>query len=217
MTSTDIEPYRFRKRLLTLAGVCGIASVIIAVTAIMLAVSYAPSFDMTQNWISDLTGTSHAYFLNVSRPIVNTVTTEIIVRTGWIVAGVLAIVFAIGLYYDDSTPSYRLGAIFTGLGAAAFVGIGVFPEPIVVPHLVATYTFFLLAAVGSLLIAGVLINTPDKRLGAVILALGVIALIGTSLLSYTRGVAEGISTLGVGLEVILLSAKMLRHASKVKP
>jgi hypothetical membrane protein len=149
MTSTDIEPYRFRKRLLTLAGVCGIASVIIAVTAIMLAVSYAPSFDMTQNWISDLTGTSHAYFLNVSRPIVNTVTTEIIVRTGWIVAGVLAIVFAIGLYYDDSTPSYRLGAIFTGLGAAAFVGIGVFPEPIVVPHLVATYTFFLWQPLGA--------------------------------------------------------------------
>jgi hypothetical membrane protein len=215
MTSIGKELDRSRKRLLTLAGVCGIASVIIAVIAIVLAASYAPSFDSAQNWFSDLTGMSTAYFFNVSRPIVNTATTELIVRTGWVIAGVLAIVFAAGLYYNDSTPSYRLGALLTGVGAAAFVGVGVFPEPIVVPHLVASYTFFLLVSVGIVLVAGALINAGDKRLGAAIVAFAIIALIGTALLSYMRGVAEGIGTLGVGLALILLSANMLRHASKV--
>ncbi|MFZ0010861.1 MAG: DUF998 domain-containing protein [Halobacteriota archaeon] len=216
MTSTDTELYSSRKRLLTLAGVCGIASIVIAVIAIMLAVSYSPSFDLTQNWISDLTGISHEGFLNVSRPVVNTATTEIIVRTGWIIAGVLGIVCATGLYRDNSTPSYRLGAIFAGLGAAAFVGVGLFPEPTYVPHVVASYAVFLLLPIGILLVAGVLINAPDKRLGAVILALAVIALIGAALLTYMRGVAEGIATLGIGLGIILLSTKMLRHASKIK-
>jgi len=217
MTSTDIELYSPRKRLLTLAGVCGIASVVVAVIAIMVAVSYSPSFDLTQNWTSDLTGISHEGFLNVARPVVNTATTEIIVRTGWIIAGLLGIVFAMGLYRDNSTPSYRLGAIFAGLGAAAFVGAGLFPEPIYVPHVVATYAVFLLGPIGMLLVAGVLINAPDKRLGAVILALALIALIGAALLTYMRGVAQGIATLGIGLGIISLSTKMLRHASKVTP
>ncbi|MGZ4904774.1 MAG: DUF998 domain-containing protein [Halobacteriota archaeon] len=215
ITPTDIELYTSRKRLLTFAGVCGIASAIVAVIAIVLAVSYSPSFDITQNWISDLTGTSHEGFCSVSRPVANTATTELITRTGWIIAGVLGIIFATGLYYDDSTPSYRLGAIVAGLGGAAFVGLGVFPEPIAIPHLVASYSLFLLVPIGSLLIAGVLINAPDKPLGAVIFALGVVALIGASLVSYLRGVGEGINSFGIGLAVILLSAKMLRDASKL--
>jgi hypothetical membrane protein len=38
------------------AGICGILTPIVALSAIFLSVSYSPNFSWTKNWISDLGG-----------------------------------------------------------------------------------------------------------------------------------------------------------------
>ena len=100
---------------------------------------FASKFSFTQNWVSDLTGMGYSNFENVSRPIVSSPVTEILVRSGLIISGILAIVFSIGLFYDDDAPSHRLGAVFGVVGSGALCASGIFPAPAGVIHLVARY------------------------------------------------------------------------------
>ncbi|MGZ4938624.1 MAG: hypothetical protein ACXV44_08015 [Halobacteriota archaeon] len=53
---------------LKIAGTSGIASIIVALFANMLAIFYSSGFSYAQNWLSDLGGTSNAAFLNVLTP-----------------------------------------------------------------------------------------------------------------------------------------------------
>jgi len=67
MTSTKIEPSRSKKKLLIIAGVCGILAPIVDWSLQALAILNSPgNFDVTQNWLGDLTGLGYASFLNVS-------------------------------------------------------------------------------------------------------------------------------------------------------
>jgi hypothetical membrane protein len=213
VASTKIEPSHPKKKLLMLAGVCGIVGVIVSLVFISLAISYSPGFSLTQNWLADLTGMSYASFLNVSRPVVNSPTTEILLRSGFIIGGILSIVFSLGLFYDDDAPSHRLGAVFAVLGSGALSAAGIFPEPIAVPHIVASYALFLLIPTAILLIGGALVDAPHKRLGGLLIALGIIALIGASFVSYGRGVAEFVFTLAIAVWIVIYSVRMLWHAS----
>lgn len=212
MTTTKIEPSHPKKKLLLLAGVCGIVSVIASLVFSSLAISHSPSFSLTQNWLSDLTGMSYASFFNVSRPVVNSPTTELLIRSGLIIGGIFGIIFAIGLFYDDDAPSHRLGAVFALLGVGACSAGGIFPEPIAVPHIVAAYAFSLLVPTAMLLIGGALVDAPHKQLGGLSIALGVLALIGTSFMSYGRGVAELIFSL-TEVWIVIFGVRMVWHAS----
>jgi len=186
---------------------------IVSLVFTSLAISYSPSFSLTQNWESDLTGMSYASFLNVSRPVVNSPTTEILTRSQFIIGGILAIVFSLGLFYDGSAPSHRLGAVLAILGAGAFSAAGIFPEPIAVPHLVAGYAVFLLTPAAMLLIGAALVDAPHKRLGGLSIALGILALVGTSFISYERGVAQLVLTLAIVVWIVIFSVRMVWHAS----
>jgi hypothetical membrane protein len=196
-----------------LAGVCSIVGVIVSLVFTSLAISYSPGFSLTQNWLSDLTGMSYASFFNVSRPVVNSPTTEILFRSGFIIAGILGIVFSLGLFYDDDSPSHRLGAVLSLLGAGALSAAGIFPESIAVPHLVAGYAFFLLVSTAILLIGGAFIDAPHKRLGELLIALGIIVLAGTSMVSYGRGIAEALIIFAISVWIVIYSVRMLRHSS----
>lgn len=79
MTTAKIEPLHSKKKLLILAGVCGILLPIVGWSLMSLAIFYSPGpFSLTQNWLSDLTGMGYESFMNVSRPSVNSPTTEIL-------------------------------------------------------------------------------------------------------------------------------------------
>jgi hypothetical membrane protein len=218
VASTKVEPSHPKKKLLLLAGTCGILDVIVSLVFISLAISYSPSFSLTQNWLSDLAGLSHASFLNVSRPVVNSPTTEILIRSQFMIGGILAIIFSIGLFYDGDAPSHRVGAVFGVLGAGAFSAAGIFPEPIAVPHLVAAYAVYLLIPTAMLLIGGALVDAPHKRLGGLSIALGILAFAGTSFISYGRGVAQLVLTLAIVVWTVIFSVRMVWHAShQVEP
>lgn len=74
---------------------------------------------LTQNWLSILTGTGYASFLNVSRAWVSSPTIEILSRSRLVIAGILGIVFSIGIFNGDGVSSHRLGDVFAGLSEQA--------------------------------------------------------------------------------------------------
>jgi hypothetical protein len=219
MTSAKIEPAHSKKKLLLLAGVCGILSPIVAWSLISLAILYSPvNFDFTQNWLADLGGMGYASFLNVSRPIVNSPTTEVLYLSGLIIAGILAIVFSIGLFYDDRAPSHRLGAVLALLGSGALSAQGIFPEPMGIINLVATFATVLLISTAAFLIGGALIDESRKQLTGLSIAglsivLGIVALAGLSLISYLRSVAVIIAFLGISVWALVFGVRMLWRAS----
>ena len=153
-----------------LAGACGILTVIVALICISLAISYSPDFSLVQNWVSDLTGMSYSNFESVSRPLVSSPVTEILVRSGFIISGILAIVFSIGLFYDDDAPSHRLGAVFAVVGSGALCASGIFPAPAGVIHLVARYVLFILVPIAMLLIGGAFSDASRRWLGGLSIA-----------------------------------------------
>ncbi len=215
MTTAKIEPPRSKKKLLMLAGACGILEVIVIMVSVSLAILYSPGFDLAQNWVSDLTGMGYTYFENVARPVISSPVTEILARSGFIIGGILGIVFSFGLFYDDDTPSHRLGAVFVLLGAAAFCTLGIFPESFGLIHFVAGYVVFLMAPIGILLIGGAFSDASHKWLGYLSIALGIIALAGTSMASYGRGIAELPIIFGIVVWIVIYSIRMLRSGSRL--
>ncbi len=203
-----------------IAGVCGILAVIVHWPLMALAILYSSGFDLAQNWLGDLTGLSYEGFLNVSRPLVSSPTTEVLWRSGFIIPGILAIVFAIGLYYDGTTPSHRLGAVFGVLGSGALAATGFFTEPTgFIMILVAMFASSLLLSTAALLIGGAVIDVSHKRLGGLSIALGIVALAATSFISYFHGtallfnVSTVIAFLAISVWVLVFGVRMVWRAS----
>lgn len=195
---------------LRIAGACGIASAVVAVCLETLAIYYSPvTFSFTQNWLIDIGGMSYTAFFNVARPEVSSPTTILLCLSGLIVAGILAIIFAIGLFYQAYSPLWRLGAIFAIMGAAALCAMGIFPEPAGVVHIVAAYAFGLLVPTAMLLIGGALVP-PEKWSGGFSITLGIVALAGTSMMSYGRSIPEFVLLFAVSLWAIAFGVRMLR-------
>ncbi len=197
---------------LKIAGACGIASIIVAGAATSLAIFYSPGFSYTQNWLSDLGGATDAAFLNVPHPPVSTPTTILLSQWGLIVAGLLAIVFAVGLFLQADSPVYRLGAALGIVGTAGLCAEGIFLAPSGVAHLVAYYTFGLLAPTAMLLIGGTFVLS-EKWLAGFSVALGIVALGGTSMTAYGRSIPELVLLAAVALWAITLSVRMVRRAA----
>ncbi len=197
---------------LRIAGACGIAAITIGILANALAIVYSAGFSYTENWLSDLGGTSYVAFLNVPRPSVSTPTTIVLSQWGLIIAGLLAIIFAFGLFLHADSPLYRLGAAFGIAGTAGLCGEGIFLAPTGVPHLVAFYTFCILAPVAMLLIGGAFILS-HARLAGFSVVLGIVALAGTATAAYGRSIPELVVLVTVALWAITLSARMLRRSA----
>ncbi|MGB8312201.1 MAG: hypothetical protein WCE81_10125 [Halobacteriota archaeon] len=103
--------------------------------------------------------------------------------------------------------------MFGLLGSGALCASGIFPAPAGVIHLVARYILFLLVPIGMLLIGGAFIDASHKRLGGLSIVLGIIALAGTSMVSYTRGIAEVPVIFAIFIWGTVLSVRMLWRAS----
>jgi hypothetical membrane protein len=130
----------------------------------------------------------------------------------------LAIIFAIGLYIDlytdNEMPSYSLGAVLGVLRAGALSEVGIFPEPMGVIVLVATFANVLLVSTAILIIGGALIDASHKRLGGLSIALGIVALAGMSLISYLRGIAQVIAFLAISVWILVFGVRMVWRASR---
>ena len=117
-----------------IAGVCGIASQFVALAILLFAVLKSPWFSWTENDISVLGVNGSATTL---------------VNSGFILTGVLSLIFAIGLRRNLLTSRLgQSGMASLVLGSIMISAIGIFPRTIGLPHDVASiaaYIFITLA------------------------------------------------------------------------
>jgi len=101
--------------------------------------------------------------------------------------------------------------VFGVLGLGALGAIGLFPEGVMM--LVAMFASLLLISTAALLIGGAVIDVSHKWLGGLSIVLGIVALAGTSFISYLRGSAQVIAFLAISVWAIAFSVRMLWRAS----
>ena len=146
-----------------IAGLCGIASPLVGLTVLLVAISRSPWFSWTENHISVLgvEGSATALF-----------------NWGLILTGVLSLIFALGL--GRSLPSGRSGRLATVcliLGSMAIAAMGVFPRTIDLPHNLAPIAFLVFIALALLLIGVTALATSRTVPGLLSLAAGLLIVI----------------------------------------
>lgn len=133
-------------------------------------------------------------------------------NSGAIITGLLALVFAIGLYRVLSTSTLgKAGSILVGISSIFLVGIGLFPIDTGEPHTVLSYGFFLTAAVSlAVLIAPLWKSHVFHPSGGMLTAV----LLAIPLISIAFLPVAGVEALAVGcllLWMAFISIRMLWH------
>ncbi len=154
------------------AGMCGVFLPVVIFTSLGLSIASSPWFTWTQHALSDLGIQENSAFL---------------FNYGMIFGGVLALIFSVGLM---KILTNKLGAYVLMLSSLALIGIGVFPETIFTLHFLTSASFFVLLAIG-LLVIGVTrgYNSFEKNIGLLALVLVVIAISSTVFLFRFDGIA----------------------------
>jgi hypothetical membrane protein len=116
---------------LMISGSCGILAPIVAFGCIFFSIEYATNFSWTNNALSDLGVMAYP--------------TSTLFNLGLIVSGILAIIFASGLFILFSGRlAGRVGTMLFLLDTLALTAIGIFPESSRPMHLYASVVFFAL-------------------------------------------------------------------------
>ncbi len=190
---------------LKISGVCGTIAPIVAFTFILLAILNFPQFSWTGNALSDL---------GVQEGV-----TAILFNSGLVIGGILALVFASGLFVLQKTMLGRIGVFIFVLAALAFMAIGVFSENAEPTHYYVSVTFFVLFPISMLVIGAAFLLTAKLKMGFfTFLAAIVAALIWT--IQWTIGfgsnvaIPEALSALSALMWLMVLGFKMLREASQ---
>lgn len=142
----------------------GILSPITAYLFIFIAIQNAPWFSWTKNALSDL---------GAVKP------SQIYFNIGLILAGILMLIFTIGLNFKFKSIICKIGALILTLDAISLIGIGIFHEKYGRIHLYFSIAFFILYPIGSLIIGGKLALTRKNLKFGVISILTAIAAIAT--------------------------------------
>ncbi len=145
------------------AGICGIASQLVVATALLVTTSNSPWFNWSENYISVLgVEGSMAMLFN----------------WGLILAGVLSVIFAIGLRKNlVSSRLGQLGMVSLILGSIGLSGMGIFPRIINLPHNLASIAFFVFVTSAIFLIGIATITASQRRWGVISLTAGVLTII----------------------------------------
>jgi hypothetical membrane protein len=197
------------------AGICGILTPIIALSSIFLSASYSPNFSWTKNWISDLGGIYVFLPIFPFRPEVSTPTTIAILTNGMMLAGILAFIFAVGLWKSIKILSGRVGSLMLMVSAIGIFGTGLFPEPTGMPHVMATFLFFIFGSIGLLYLSAALMDSGQKSLGFLVLLLGIIALLFGGVLIVFRAIPELIASIASSIFTIIFGLKMIKKPPKL--
>lgn len=203
--------------LLKVAGLCGVLAPIIAYACIGVAISLSPWFSWTENYLSDLAGMVGETPLWAARG-----TASVIYNVGLTIAGIMHIVFAIGIRKSRmlNTRLGRLGTSFLFLAMCALFAVGIFPEPTGLLHGLAAYTFFFSVPSFLLPIGTVARKSSEKTLGWFTTLLGAISLCSLPILFIPRpwggnAIANMFQSVSQSSFEIVFGIKLLKQASKV--
>ena len=149
-----------RKKMLRIAGLCGIAAPAVAFSLIFLAISLSPWFSWSANALSDL-GVGEADF---------------VFNSGLIAGGILTMVFAAGLLTIFRGRALgRVGAALLFMDAIALLGIGVFSEAAGDIHSYFSVAFFALFPISLFLLGAGAVMAGSKKFGSFTIVDGVLA------------------------------------------
>jgi len=188
------------------SGICGILTPIIAFTCILLAISYSPSFSWTQNALSDLG--------------IQSGTTTPLFNYGLISSGIIALIFASGLFsFLGDKLLGKIGAAVFTLAVVSLTAIGVFPESVRPTHFYVSVAFFMLFPISMLLIVATFLLADKKQLGWFTFMVAMIAAVPWVLqftVPYVENVAipETISAVSASMWAIALGYKMIVQSSR---
>jgi hypothetical membrane protein len=184
------------------SGICGIMTPSVAFGCILLAISYAPDFNWTNNALSDL-GVMQS-------------PTSILFNLGLIAGGILGMVFASGLLTLFKRKLIgELGAIIFVLDFLALTAIGVFPENARPIHLYASVSFFMLFPLSMFLLAASFILASKKGMALLTFSMSIFAAvvwIAEFWLRYVPGFAipETLSAGAASVWAVVLGVNMVR-------
>ncbi|MEM2971476.1 MAG: DUF998 domain-containing protein [Candidatus Bathyarchaeia archaeon] len=192
---------------LKICGVCGILLPVIAFTFILLAITSYPQFSWTENALSDL---------GVQEGI-----TAILFNSGLVTGGILALVFAFGLFKILGDKALgKVGAFSFILVALALTSIGVFPESVKPTHYYASVMFFTLFPISAFIISATFLLKADLKMGFFTFLVASVAMVvwithWTVGLGSNVAVPEMLSAIPASAWCIVLGFKMLKaKASK---
>jgi hypothetical membrane protein len=190
---------------LKISGVCGILAPIVAFTFILLAILNSPHFSWTGNALSDL---------GVQEGV-----TATLFNSGLMIAGILLLVFVLGLFVLQKTMLGRIGVFISVLAALALVAIGTFPESVEPTHYYVSVAFFLFLLVSMLVIGATFLLTARVELGFFTFLAAIVAAL-VWIMQWTIGfgsdvaIPETLSALSALIWLMVLGFKMLREASQ---
>jgi len=190
---------------LKISGICGIITPIVAFTLILLAINFSAQFSWRENALSDL---------GVQEGV-----TAILFNSGLIIAGILALIFATGVFiFLHEKMLGRIGAFLLILTTLALFAIGIFPEDVKPTHFYVSVAFFVFFPVSMLVIAAAfsLIGRVKMSLFTFLVAIVAAAVwIVQFSKPFVSGVAipETVAALSGSAWSIVLGFKMLKEAS----
>ena len=138
----------------------GIAAAIIFTVLYVLAATNYTNYSMASNYLSDLgAGEKSGLLFN----------------SGVIIAGVLGVIFAFGVYKTLRNLGKKGGIVFI-ISSLSLIGVGIFPEQSPLIHVIFSGAFFIFSAI-SLILIGTELRNKTKSLGYFSILAGVIALV----------------------------------------
>ncbi len=180
-------------------SLCGVLAPIIFLLFHLIAWSQSPWYEFGGHYLSDLGVGEGAWAFN----------------TGAIVAGLLAIPFALSIWYTLKPGWLPLaGGITCAIGGISLMGVGIFTEDYGETHFAVSVLFFTTAALFQILLAWPLVRFPKtSKAGYIVTALTIgtiiaAIIIGANPLSETIVVFEIlIWTFIVGIQILIVTMK----------
>ncbi len=194
-------------RIWKVAGICGLATPIVAYSCIFTAIASWSQFSWVNNALSDLGVQAGA--------------TEWVFNSGLTLSGLLSLVFATGLFQlVRKRVLAQVGAVAFGLACISLTLIGVFNESFSPIHFYVSVTFFVLLPISQLILVPGFWLLGERKLTALTLVLAFAAAAPWVMLfavRYVEGVAvpEFASSVAGVIWVVALSVKLLRVKSRV--
>jgi hypothetical membrane protein len=154
------------------AGICGILLPVVMFGCLGLSIASSPWFTWTDHALSDLGIQGH---------------TAALFNFGMIIGGVLTFIFSLGLI---KVLSNKIGAYLLTFSSFALIGIGVFPETVLILHSFTSASFFVMLTL-ALLVIGMTIkqNRFERTIGMLALLVALIAMSSSVFLFQLKGVA----------------------------
>jgi len=189
-----------RKKMLRIAGLCGMAAPVIAFSCIFLAISLSPWFSWSANALSDLGVGEAAWVFN----------------SGLIAGGILTMVFAAGLLVAFKRRTLgRVGAVLLFFGAVALFGIGLFSEAAGAIHSYFSVAFFVLFPLSVFLLGAGAVRAGSRKFGSFTIVAGVLAALPWVFSWDGVRIPEAISALAGSIWIIAEGARLyLGHEKK---